>query len=202
VDNNNRVVDELTQDVSILIEVKEPSSNMLEEVIGSLEEKNLSIYVYHGNSVANGLFKSTAVLDHCTLCIIKPRLVKEGKVGEILDTILKENYEISALKLVHLTTTEADEFFQVYKGIIRQYHEVVKYLSSSPCIVVEIRGENVVQKFRDLCGPFDVQIAKTLRPHCLRAKYGKNSLFNALHCTDCPEDGVLECQYFFQTLGG
>ena len=53
-------------------------------------------------------------------------------------------------------------------------------------------------EFTKLC---DVQIAQTLRPNCLRAKYGKSSLLNAVHCTDSPEDGVLECQYFFQTLG-
>lgn len=73
-------------------------------------------------------------------------------------------------------------------------------MSSTPCIALEIRGENVVTRFREFCGPLDVQIAKTLRPSSLRAKYGKNTMYNAVHCTDCPEDGVLESQFVFTSL--
>lgn len=36
------------------------------------------------------------------------------------------------------------------------------------------------------------EIARHLRPNSLRALYGKNKIQNAVHCTDLPEDGVLE----------
>jgi nucleoside-diphosphate kinase len=48
-----------------------------------------------------------------------------------------------------------------------------------------------------LCGPIDPEIAKNLRPNTLRAKFGVDRVKNAIHCTDLPEDGVLESQYFF-----
>lgn len=79
--------------------------------------------------------------------------------------------------------------------------EVLKNMCSGPSIALEVRGEDAVRRFRDLCGPFDVQIAQTLRPQSLRARFGKTNLLNAVHCTDCPEDGVLECQFVFQALG-
>ena len=33
-----------------------------------------------------------------------------------------------------------------------------------------------------------------------RAKYGHDRVRNAVHCTDMPEDGVLEVKYFFEIL--
>jgi len=43
----------------------------------------------------------------------------------------------------------------------------------------------------------DPEIAKNLRPNTIRAKYGKDRVENAIHCTDLPEDGILESEYFF-----
>lgn len=36
------------------------------------------------------------------------------------------------------------------------------------------------------------EIARHLRPTTLRALYGRDKVKNAIHCTDLPEDGVLE----------
>ncbi|MED6244921.1 Nucleoside diphosphate kinase 7 [Ataeniobius toweri] len=46
------------------------------------------------------------------------------------------------------------------------------------------------------------EIARHLRPNTLRALYGKDKVKNAVHCTDLPEDGGLEVQYFFKILDG
>ncbi|KAF1795271.1 Nucleoside diphosphate kinase [Phytophthora cactorum] len=155
---------------------------------------------FSSGRTANEAFPTTAVLDNCTLCLIRPRIVREACVGEILNAIVAAGFEVSALKLVHFQMNEADELFQIYKGVVRQYHEMLKYMCSSPCLALQVRGEDVVRRFREFCGPFDVQVAKTLRPDSLRAKFGRSTIYNALHCTDCPEDGVLECQFVFKSL--
>lgn len=41
--------------------------------------------------------KTTAVFNNCTCAIIKPHIVLEGKAGYIIDLILSEGFEISAL---------------------------------------------------------------------------------------------------------
>jgi len=51
-----------------------------------------------------------------------------------------------------------------------------------------------------VCGPHDPEMAKTVRPKSLRAVYGKDKGKNAVHCTDLPEDGILEVEYFFNIL--
>jgi nucleoside-diphosphate kinase len=71
-------------------------------------------------------------------------------------------------------------------------------MTTGPSIVLEVRQENAVTSFRQLCGPMDPEIAKNLRPNTLRARFGEDRVKNAIHCTDLPEDGVLESQYFFK----
>lgn len=71
-------------------------------------------------------------------------------------------------------------------------------MTTGPCIVLEVRQENAVVSFRELCGPIDAEIAKSLRPNSLRARFGVDRVKNAIHCTDLPEDGVLESEYFFK----
>lgn len=43
-----------------------------------------------------------------------------------------------------------------------------------------------------LCFVSIQEIARHLRPAALRALYGKNKVQNGIHCTDLPEDGILE----------
>jgi len=91
----------------------------------------------------------------------------------------------------------AEEFFEVYKGVLPEFVGMVDQMTSGPSIVLEIRQENVVKSFRDLCGPMDPEIAKNLRPNTIRAKFGQSRCVNAIHCTDLEEDGTLEVEYFF-----
>ncbi|KAG6609553.1 Nucleoside diphosphate Kinase [Phytophthora cinnamomi] len=206
-DNNQQ--QSLLSDVSVLVEVRLPSSKAIQDAEVKLTGAGVADVVLIAGvglealcagATPNNAFPTTAVLDNCTLCLVRPRLVREARMGETLDGIVAAGFEVSAMKLVHLQMNESDELFQVYKGVVRQYHEMLKYMCSSPCLALEVRGEDVVRRFRELCGPFDVQVAKTLRPDSLRAKYGRTNIYNALHCTDCPEDGVLECQFIFRSL--
>ena len=59
---------------------------------------------------------------------------------------------------------------------------------------------NPVLALRELCGAHDPEIASHLQPDSFRARFGKNKVNNAVHCTDLPEDGPLEVDYFFGIL--
>lgn len=39
----------------------------------------------------------TAMLSNCTLCLIKPHAIEAGHAGTIIDRILEEGFEISAM---------------------------------------------------------------------------------------------------------
>ena len=153
-------------------------------------------------------FTSTAQFSDSasSCCLIKPHAFKENITGEILQEILNnKNFAIGALQLFSLSKENAADMLEVYKGVISEYVAMVDELSSGPLIAIEIIAKGTdkqhgVNQFRDFVGPFDPQIAKILRPNTLRAKFGINKIRNAIHCTDLPEDGNLEVEYFFHLL--
>ncbi|KAF7711775.1 nucleoside diphosphate kinase 7 isoform X2 [Silurus meridionalis] len=145
---------------------------------------------------------NTAKYQDCTCCIIKPHAVSEALTGKILSSIAEAGFEISALQMFNMDRANTEEFLEVYKGVVTEYTSMVAELCSGPCMVLEIHSADAPGKFREFCGPADPEIARHLRPATLRALYGKNKVQNAVHCTDLPEDGLLEVQYFFKILDG
>jgi len=143
-------------------------------------------------------FSTTALFNNCTLCIIRPHALKNA--GDIISRIIAEGFEISALKMWHLDKIAAEEFVDVYKGVLPEYQEISHQMVVGPCLVMEVRQKDAVNAFRKLVGPHDPEVAKHLRPDTIRAQFGIDRVRNAVHCTDLPEDGLLEVEYFFNTL--
>ncbi|XP_033637852.1 nucleoside diphosphate kinase 7-like [Asterias rubens] len=151
---------------------------------------------------APGRWRNTAKFSESSCCVIKPSAVLEGNAGQIMMAIKEAGFEVSALQMFHLEKANAEEFFEVYKGVVAEFTEMVQELCSGPCFALEItgKGPNTADDFREFVGPADPEIARTLRPNTLRAKFGLNKIKNAIHCTDLPEDCQLEVEYFFRIL--
>ena len=155
---------------------------------------------------AAGLFggpqRSTAVGDSCTCCVVKPHAVRN--VGSVVRALMEGGFEVSAVQMFNLDRSQAKEFHEVYEGVVRpnEFTAMVDQLCSGPCIAMECRKEGAVAALRTLAGPADVEIAQALRPSTLRARFGdvQNKGWSGVHCTDLPEDGPLEVQYFFSIL--
>uniref|UniRef100_T1IVG0 DM10 domain-containing protein n=1 Tax=Strigamia maritima TaxID=126957 RepID=T1IVG0_STRMM len=146
--------------------------------------------------------KNTATFHSCTCCVIKPHAIQSGLAGGILSAILDAGFYVSALKLFHMEVTNAEEFYEVYKGVVSEYKDMVHQLVSGPCIAMEIISnfENTPKAFREVVGPIDPDIARQLRPTTIRSRFGKDRVNNAVHCTDLPDDALLEVEYFFKIL--
>lgn len=144
--------------------------------------------------------KNTAKIRDSTLGVVKPHAVIGGLTGCIMNEIYSAGLEITAVQLHNIEKVNAQEFYEVYKGVVAEYNQMVEELSSGPCIAMEISGDNAHGAFRELVGPSDPEIARHLRPHTIRAKFGHDKIKNALHCTDLPDDSTLEVEYFFKIL--
>lgn len=94
---------------------------------------------WFGSDAKSRPMKSTAQLNSCTLCIIKPHIVASGQAGMIIDMILSEGFEISALEMFYMNRPAIEEFYDVYKGVLPEYVPLVEHFISGPCIVLEIR---------------------------------------------------------------
>jgi nucleoside-diphosphate kinase len=99
-----------------------------------------------------------------------------------------------------LAKPTAEEFFEIYRGVLPEFIPTIEHMTTGPCIVMEVRQENVIGSFRNLAGPLDPEIAKNLRPSTLRARFGVDRAKNAVHCTDLATDGPLESEYFFKLM--
>lgn len=74
--------------------------------------------------------------------------------------------------MFYLDLDTSKELFEVYRNVLPEYSNLAEHLSVGPSVVLEIRQEDAVNKFRELCGPYDPEIAKNLRPNTIRALYG------------------------------
>eukprot|EP00731_Ephydatia_muelleri_P002115 Em0001g2115a len=141
-----------------------------------------------------------------TLGIVKPHAVLDGLAGQIIEGITSAGLSVTGLQLHYMNKANAEEFLEVYKGVVAEYAGMVEELCSGPCVALEISGGGGAAEtsahatFRELVGPLDPEIARTLRPNTLRARFGRDKVRNALHCTDLPDDASLEVEYFFRIL--
>lgn len=139
----------------------------------------------------------------CTCCLIKPHAIKAGMAGKIIGAIQEAGFTINTIQMFNIEKANVEEFYEVYKGVVHEYPQMVNELCSGPVIAMEITGKDaniIAECFRETAGPADPEIARHLRPRTLRALFGKNKVQNAVHCTDLPEDAPLEVEYFFKVL--
>jgi len=182
------------------------SANEALEVLGLLGKVLISPSTAIAEDLKNALLgpkadiESSVTLDSCTCCIIKPHAVREGLIGPILTHLSKQSYEISALSTVYFGKEAAEEFLEVYKGVVPEYHDHVVELSGGMCVAIELRAQDAVRTFRQTAGPWDVEMARELRPNTIRGMFGVDKVRNVVHCTDLESDAVAECEYIFKLM--
>ncbi|XP_034522588.1 nucleoside diphosphate kinase 7 isoform X3 [Ailuropoda melanoleuca] len=101
---------------------------------------------------------NTAKFTNCTCCIIKPHAISEGLLGKILMAIRDAGFEISAMQMFNMDRVNVEEFYEVYKGVVSEYNEMVTEMYSGPCVAMEIQQNNPTKTFREFCGPADPNV--------------------------------------------
>ena len=139
-----------------------------------------------------------------SLLLVRAHAVKSGALGRIIDQVLGSGFEVVNAQMTQLTRPNAGEFLEVYKGVVPECVDWIEELVSGKVVALQLRyskqPEATVLALRELCGAHDPEIASHLHSQSLRALYGQSKVKNAVHCTDLPEDGPLEVDYFFSIL--
>jgi len=131
-----------------------------------------------------------------TLSMIKPDGVKRGLIGEVIGRFEKKGLKIKAMKMLHLTLTQARAFYAVHKE--RPFYDsLTGFMSSGPIVALILEGENAIQANRDLMGATDYRQAA---PGTIRADFAKDIEANIVHGSDGPETAAVEMAYFFNDL--
>lgn len=131
-----------------------------------------------------------------TLAIIKPDAVARKLSGQIINRIEASGLKICALKLLHLTRTQAQLFYEVHKE--RPFYDsLCDYMSSGPVVIAVLGGEGAVSKWRELMGATDPAKASA---HSIRKDFGLDVEKNAVHGSDAAETAAHEISFFFSAL--
>ncbi|XP_056145297.1 thioredoxin domain-containing protein 6 [Lampris incognitus] len=135
-----------------------------------------------------------------TVAIIKPDAVAHGKANEIIMKIQDAGFEILAHEERMLTEFEARDFYQ-HRAAEACFEELVQFMSSGPShilVLSQVEGSaNVIPAWREFIGPADMEEAKRDMPTSLRAQYGTQTLFNAVHGSEDTDQASRELAFFF-----
>lgn len=131
-----------------------------------------------------------------TLSIIKPDGVRKNLIGEVIQRFEKNGLMPIAMKMLHLTKTEAEGFYAVHKGK-PFYDSLTDFMSSGPIVVMILEGEEAINKNRELMGATNPEVAAE---GTIRRQYADNIEQNIVHGSDAPETAKTEIAYFFNAL--
>ena len=128
--------------------------------------------------------------------MIKPDATKKGYTGAILGKINAAGFKIVALKMLHLSSEKAGEFYAVHRER-PFYGELVAFMSSGPIAAAILEKENAVDDFRILIGATNPAHADE---GTIRKLYAASIGENAIHGSDSDANALIEGDFFFNKL--
>jgi len=131
-----------------------------------------------------------------TLAIIKPDGVLRNLIGKVVKRLEEEGLIIKAMKMIRMTKTQAKGFYKVHEG--KPFFEsVTDFMSSGPCVVMVLEGEDAINRYRKIMGATNYKDAEE---GTIRREFATDIEKNVVHGSDCEENAQFEIGYFFNAL--
>ncbi|MDQ6734665.1 MAG: nucleoside-diphosphate kinase [Nitrospirota bacterium] len=131
-----------------------------------------------------------------TLAIIKPDAVKKDAIGDIISRYEKAGLKPMAVRMMRMSKPVAEGFYAVHRQ--RPFFDsLTTFMASGPVVVLVLEGKDAIKRNRELMGATDPAKAA---PGTIRAAYGTNIEFNAVHGSDSAESARVEINYFFSSM--
>jgi len=130
-----------------------------------------------------------------TLSLIKPDAVERNLIGKIIQIFEDNGLVVEKLKKIHVDLDFAKKFYSVHSER-PFFNDLCSYISSGPLVAMVLKGENAVQKNRDLMGATNPKEAKS---GTIRNLYAISIDKNSVHGSDSVENAKTEIDLFFQS---
>lgn len=129
-----------------------------------------------------------------TFVMIKPDGVQRELVGEILTRFERRSLRIAGLKMLRLTTEQAEEHYEEHR---RKpfFRLLVDFVTSSPVVAVALEGPHAIRLVRNMMGALDPEEAA---PGSIRGDFTASKRYNIVHGSDSPESAEREIKLFFE----
>jgi len=131
-----------------------------------------------------------------TLSIIKPDGISKNLIGEVIKRIEGHDLRIIAMKMIFMSKEQAKGFYAVHDGK-PFYESVTDFMSSGPCVVMVLEGEDAIRRYRSLMGATDYRDAKE---GTIRKEFATDIEKNVVHGSDSVKTANFEINYFFNEL--
>ena len=131
--------------------------------------------------------------NNITFSMIKPDGVENGHIGSILNIIDGAGFKIIALKMIQLSTTEAESFYSIHNQR-PFFKDLINFITRGPIVAMVLEKENAVDDFRSLIGSTDPNHAAD---GTIRKLYANSKAENAIHGSDSDENASIECYFHF-----
>jgi nucleoside-diphosphate kinase len=129
-----------------------------------------------------------------TLAIVKPDGVRNGVAGQVISRIEEEGFRIVAMRLHHLTRSEAEGFYAVHRER-PFFHDLVAFMTSGPVVLMCLEREGAIARWRDTMGATDPAKAA---PGTIRKLLATNIEQNTVHGSDAAATAAIELGWFFR----
>jgi len=129
-----------------------------------------------------------------SLIILKPDAVQRGLMGRIISRFEEKGLQIVGAKLMHISQELAAKHYADHASK-PFYPGLVKFMTSSPVLVLAIRGNGAVTICRNLMG---ATFGSKAAAGTIRGDFGVSNSFNLIHGSDSPEAAVRELGLFFK----
>ena len=128
-----------------------------------------------------------------TLIILKPDAVQRGLMGRIISRFESKGLQIVGCKLMQISPELAATHYEAHKE--RPFYPgLVKFMTSSPVLVMAIRGMDAIAISRKMMG---ATFGSKAEPGTIRGDFGVSNSFNLIHGSDSPEAAEKELGLFF-----
>lgn len=128
-----------------------------------------------------------------TFSIIKPDATRRNLTGAVTAKLEEAGLRVVASKRIHMSKEQAEGFYAVHKE--RPFFgELVAFMTSGPCVVQVLEGENAMQRNRDIMGATNPKDADA---GTIRAEFAESIEANSVHGSDSDENAAIEIAYFF-----
>ena len=128
-----------------------------------------------------------------TLIIFKPDAVQRGICGEILTRFERKGLQVVGMKFMQIPRALAETHYAPHKG--KPFYEgLVKFMTSSPVVVVALQGKDAITIARKMMG---ATFGSKAEPGTIRGDFGVSNSFNLIHGSDSPEAAQKELGLFF-----
>ncbi|MCY3998351.1 MAG: nucleoside-diphosphate kinase [Flavobacteriaceae bacterium] len=131
--------------------------------------------------------------DNQTFTLIKPDVVSDGHLGEIVQSIQDAGFKIIAIKLTRLSRVEAMDFYGVHKEK-PFFGKLIDFMISGPIVPMILEKENAIEDFRQLIGATNPALAEK---GTIREKFGTSITKNAIHGSDSIDNAEIEGSFYF-----